>query len=332
MQTEQFEAVLDRVVEILTDNLRDSALYHDQARFEQHVHDTLKLVAHDSGLTVSPSFHPHAFPDITANGFGVEVKYSKKDTWLAVGNSVFEGMRDPHAQRIYLVFGKSGGVPEARWRRYEDCITHVRVSHAPRFVVEMTGERSLLFDHMTVSYEDFSQLTDEEKMQHIRDYSRNRLQEGERLWWLEDYGTHTLPMAVRIYRTLEDHEKRQLRAEATLLCPEVVQSGAMRGKYDQAGLYLMTQHGVFAPQVRDLFSAGSVGARDGSRGHKYIIKALRDIQLEMILAARTLDDRLFVEYWGVSVDPDDRIQEWLKRADTYAKDWKPSDHLFKADG
>ena len=102
-------------------------------------------------------------------------------------------------------------------------------------------------------------------MAHVREYSRNRLKNGERLWWLET--THTLPVAVRVCRTLTEAEKRDLRAEATLLCPEVVQPGSRRGKYDRAGLYLITQHAVFAPQLRDLFSAGSVGARTGcSRG------------------------------------------------------------------
>lgn len=334
MTQADFEAVLDRTTEILTDNLRSSDLYHDQTRFEQHVRDTLRLAAHGLGVNVAPAFHPHAFPDISVNGFGVEVKYTKKDTWLAVGNSVFEGMRDPDAKHIYLVFGKSGGQPEARWSRYEDCITHVRVSHAPRFVVEMGEEPSLLFDHMQVGYEEFSQLGAEEKMRHIREYSRGRLQDGERLWWLEDTEdpTHALPMQVRLYMRLTQPEKRMLRAEAAILSPQICGGSRLRNKYTDAALYLLTHHGVFCPQTRDLFSAGSVALREDSRrGGNYILRALLDIEDLMRDAAKRLDGELFVEYWEVDFPPppEERITKWLQQADWHAQGWQPSAHLFR---
>ena len=122
MTPEQFEEVLQRASEILTDNVRASTLYHGPDEFEHGCLDMLKVAAKDCGATVGPTFHPRAFPDIKANGFGVEVKYSKRDTWHAVGNSVFEGMRDESVGRIYVLFGKIGGTPEVRWGRYEDCV------------------------------------------------------------------------------------------------------------------------------------------------------------------------------------------------------------------
>jgi hypothetical protein len=63
-------------------------------------------------------------------------------------------------------------------------------------------------------------------------------------------------------------------------------------------------------------------------GGNYLLRALRNIQDEMIRAAMELDDELFQEYWGESVKPEDRIREWLKRADQYAKKWVPSKELF----
>ena len=196
MNRHDFERVLNRAVEILTKNVRSSTRYHGPESFERGVQDMLRVAAHETRLTVSPTFHKHAFPDIRVNGFGVEVKYTKQDTWLAVGNSIFEGMRDPDVESIYVVLGKIGGTPEVRWGRYEDSITHVRVSTSPRFVIELSGNRSALFGHMTVSYAEFAKLDDEAKMLHVREYSRHRLQEGERLWWLET--SHTLPVAVKV--------------------------------------------------------------------------------------------------------------------------------------
>ena len=326
MIREEFERVLDRACDLLTENLRSSPVYHGPESFEQGVQDMLRIAAKDTGLEVSPTFHAHAFPDIRVNGYGIEVKFTKNDTWLAVGNSIFEGMRDADVKEIYVVFGKVGGEPEVRWRRYEECITHVRVSNSPRFVVEMEGDRSSLFDQMEIGYSEFSDLSREEKMHHVREYSRRRLNKGEQLWWLEE--SHTLPVAVQVYRTLPEPVKRQMRAEAALLCPEVVKSRRHRGKYDRAGLYLITHHGVFAPQIRDLFSAGSVGAKGGNRGHKYIVDALRDIESEMIWAAENLDEALIAEYWGQAVPPEGRIAEWLNMADAEVEDWVPSESLF----
>ena len=46
-------------------------------------------------------------------------------------------------------------------------------------------------------------------------------------------------------------------------------------------------------------------------------------------AAQTMDDALFVEYWGESVLPEERIERWLQKADEAADGWKPSATLFK---
>ena len=48
----------------------------------------------------------------------------------------------------------------------------------------------------------------------------------------------------------------------------------------------------------------------------------------MIEAANTMDDALFVEYWGESSPPDRRIKRWLEKADALATGWKPSESLF----
>ena len=330
MTPAEFERVLSRAASILTENLRSSSLYNAPDAFEQHALDMLRVAARDTGFEANPTYHPRAFPDIKVNGFGVEVKFTQNDTWNAVGNSIFEGMRDSDVSDVYVLYGKAGGTPEVRWDRYGDCVTHVRVSNSPRFVISMDrGEAQSLFTNISVSYEEFAALSDDEKMRHVRDYSRENLQPGERLWWLEE--SHTLPVNVRLYANLPQDEKRVLRAEAALLCPKVCAGPRVRGKYDDAAMYLLTHHGVLCTQVRDLFSAGSVALRqDAARGGNYTQRALEDIQDLMRAAAERLDDALFVEYWGASCPPHRRIDEWLVRADKWAGDhWTPSDHLFQ---
>lgn len=322
----EFEAILNVAVEQLGNEARDSNEYHAPDKFEQRVRDVLQEVAAGQNISIVPTFHPHAFPDIRANGFGVEVKTTSKDNWTSVGNSVFEGMRDVAVKKIYVVFGKMGGMPSVRWGRYEERITHVRISHAPRFVLEMERDSSL-FEKMKIGYDDFSQLKPEEKMSYIRDYSRGRLKPGERLWWLEDEDSHGVPLEIQLYMRLPKEEKRSLRAQGAILFPQIVGGSRVKDKYNDVSFFFLKYHNVFCPQTRDLYTAGSVAGK--ARGGNYLLRALKNIEKEMLEAANTLEDGLFEEYWGENIAPEKRIQKWLEMADSYAQKWTPSKELFK---
>lgn len=330
MNQEEFERVLDIVCEKLTDEAKRKT-FQKADQFENRVREVLQeSVKNDSSISINMTPHPQAFPDIAVERFGVEVKFTLNDTWRSVANSVLETNRIESVEKVYLVFGKMGGKPEVRWGDYEQSVIHVRTSHVPRFEVELFANRSL-FDLMGIAYDDFRQLPMEEKMRHIRTYARSRLNEGERLWWLEDTpdAEHTLPIQARLYTSLSVEEKKRLRAEAALLCPSIVDSSRSRNKYDDVVLYLLTYHGVIAHQARDLFSAGSVAnPENDDAGGIYIERALKLIENEMREAALEMEDALFVEYWGESVKPNQRIRRWLEKADAIAKDWMPSQKLF----
>jgi hypothetical protein len=294
------------------------------------VREVLRDLGKGSGLTIDFDPHPYIFPDIVLADFGVEVKFTENDTWRSVANSVFESTKSKDVKHVYIVFGKMGGQAAVKWGRYDECVMHVRTSHVPRFEVEI-GTGKSLFKQMGTTYTEFSASPMEEKMRKIRAYARSRLKEGEHLWWLEDKpeSDHTLPIGVRLYMNLSQEEKRRFRAESALLCPQVVKPSRSKNKYNDATMYLLTYHGVLCPQARDLFSAGSVAMRaDGTRGGIYILRALQDIEAEIVAAANRLENGLFVEYWGEGCSPEKRIAEWLRRADSFAKDWVPSEHLF----
>ena len=328
MTTNEFEKLLTDVADRLEAEVRQSSVYRPPHEFENRARQLLL----DLGNDVNLSPHPHLFPDIVLGEFGIEVKVVNTDSWRTVGNSIFEGTRDLNVKKVYVLYGKMGGTPSVRWAKYEDCVMHVRTSHVPRFELEI-GAKESLFAKFEISYEDFCELPHESKMKLVREYARKRKKPGDRLWWLEDKPEeaqeHSLPLEVRLYMTLPQEEKRKLRAEAALLCPQVVKPSRAKNKYDDAALYLITYHGVLCSQARDLFSAGSVALRsDETRGGIYTMRSLKDIESEMRQAAERLEDALFVEYWGASVAPPRRIREWLGRADQYAKDWIPSNELF----
>lgn len=329
MRQAKFEALLDGIAKQLTLEAQEE-VFPDSGNFEQR---TRELLAERGGERIKVDFdpHPHVFPDICLGRYGIEVKFTAKDTWRSVANSVFESSRNEDVQQVYVLFGKMGGVPEVRWGHYESCVMHVRTSHVPRFEVEMYPETSL-FEKFGTTYEEFHRSTPEQKMRYVRQYARARLKPGERLWWLDEKPEpeHSLPLQVRLYMHLPQDEKRALRAEAALLCPQVVKPSRSRNKYNDAVMYLMTHHGVLCPQARDLFSAGSVALRaDQSRGGNYVKRALQDIEEEMRSAAERLSSAVFIEYWGHDVAAKRRIAEWLRKADELAGDWRPSDVLFK---
>lgn len=294
------------------------------------------------------------FPDVVIGNVGIEVKFTESDTWRCIANSVLETNKVQSVEHICVVYCKMGGIPEVRYDIWENAVMHVRTSHVPRFELEIGATRSL-FDIMGITYDDFSALEMPEKMVYIRKYARSRLKEGEHLWWLDDTSDdsakHTFPLNIRLYTNLDMDEKTRLRAEAVLLCPQILSSGRSRHKYDDLVMFMMSYHGVLCHQARDLFSAGSAAGVGGNGKIKetkmderiagkdfdgiYILRSLLLLEDDMRKAASYLEDNLFIEYWGETVatkidihSPVARIKYWLQQADTYAKEWVPSEFLF----
>ncbi|MCA1909147.1 MAG: hypothetical protein LDL39_12375 [Magnetospirillum sp.] len=315
--TETFEAALDQITAVLKAEIGKRPL-KDAKVFENRVREVAAHVLGAETIDFDPA--AQAFPDIAIGRFGIEVKFTTADSWRSVANSVLETNRVQSVERIYLVFGKMGGTPDVKWAAYDQCVMHVRTSHVPRFEVEIGTDRPL-FDKMGVTYDEFRAKEMHEKMRHIRDYARGRLRDGERLWWLED------SPEVRLFTELSHAEKQRLRGEAILLHPQIVGTGRDREKYGAVALFMLTYYGVLCHQTRDMFSAGSVVGQ--ARGGLYVERMLKRMEPDLRAAAARMEDALFEEYWGQSVPPENRIAEWLKRADKEAKGWVPSKALFR---
>lgn len=328
MTQDEFEQVVSKTCQQLANEAKIQP-FTSSKFFENRVREVMQNnLGTRKYIDFSP--HPQAFPDVAVGTFGVEVKFTLDDSWRSVANSVLETNRIEEVTKVYVIFGKMGGIPDVKWDEYEKCVMHVRTSHVPRFELEIGSNRSL-FDLMGVKYDEFRQMHMDEKMQHVRAYARSRLKKGERLWWLEDTNSdeHTLPIQARLYTKLSDEDKKRLRAEAALLCPQIVKSGRSRDKYDDMVLYMLTYHGVLCHQARDLFSAGSVAnPNNDDEGGIYIERALKLLEDEMIHAAASMEDALFIEYWGESVKPEERLKRWLEKADSLATGWTPSTSLF----
>ena len=330
MNQTEFESILTHATRILRERIRSNAQYKDPAAFEDLVRTVLSELTANVAISVKKDMHAHAFPDIAVNGYGVEVKSTRQDSWRATANSILETMREESAREIYVIFGKMGGRPDVRWSKYEDCVYHVRISHAPRFCVEMNNEEKSLFSKIGISYEEFSALNPEEKMARVRQYARTLLGPGERLWWLEEKD-HAIEMHIRRFSDLEPAEKIKMRAEAAVLCPQIVAPSRTPHKYDAAFHFLISHHGILA--ARDMFTAGSVGMKDGMRGGSHIKRQFADIERQMVEAFKYLPSSLLKEYWEKPAVPmhwAKRLAIWMDLADKHAcKKWRPSKVLFK---
>lgn len=291
-----------------------------------------EALLHAEGVPRLPVRRTQGFPDISVDRFGVEVKTVQNDSWHTISNSIFEGTRLAGTDFVYVMFGKMGGEPRVRWAHYGDVVSHVRTTHMPRFEIDLDAEAPL-FQRLGVPYDEFRGLSDDEKMRLVRSYWRTRLGPGEHLWWLEDVASQpSLPPQVRLWANLDREEKRRLTAEAVILNPQILDSGRSRTKYDDVATYFITVHGVLCRQVRDLFSAGSAAGvvRPGDeRGGLYLQRFLEGAQDDLLDALDRIDDSVLKEYWDRVVPRDQRLKEWLRRADSYAlPKWKPSDVLF----
>ena len=57
-----------------------------------------------------------------------------------------------------------GGMPSVQWGLYDNIIRHVRISHAPRFVVDMDKKEEGFFEAINITYEEFAAKKPFEKM------------------------------------------------------------------------------------------------------------------------------------------------------------------------
>lgn len=159
MTRKEFEKILNKCCEQLTEEARTTG-FRTSAQFENRVREILaEITKDDKTFEIDFNPHPQAFPDIAMGEYGVEIKFTLNDTWRSIANSVLETQRIDAVKHIYVVFGKMGGVPEARWGEYEKSVIHVRTSHVPRFEIELPSKnkevKESLFEQMGIRYDKF---------------------------------------------------------------------------------------------------------------------------------------------------------------------------------
>jgi len=248
----EFQELLSSIKKTLEHEARTKP-FKTSSHFEDRTREVISdyLLSNKLDLSVDFNSHLQAFPDICLGRYGIEVKFTEKDTWRGVSNSISQAMKEDQVEEIWVIWCKQGGKPEILFRRYEDVVTHVRTSHVPRFEIDMTTNQSL-FGTFRISYTEFSELDMLEKMDFVRRYVRNRKRNGlkQKFWFLEtqdiDSGIDT---SVKLFSSLDLTTKKELAFIELILFPEILNNDFIAYQYDTRCLHLFYKNRILYPQV-----------------------------------------------------------------------------------
>lgn len=223
-----------------------------------------------------------------------------------------------------MLFAKLGGkTPEFRCRPYEQCLSNIAVTHAPRYLIDMNladkGEKNI-FEKMSVEYDTFRLLGEKEKINSVRKYYMRANQtkgKYEMPWWMGDTNTEvSSSIMIRFFTDLSLCEKSDITARMFILFPELF--GSKQDKYKRAALWMCSRYSVICSNLRDTFSAG--GKVDEIGG--VVFKKKKPQVLKTLYQNRTLitellsnpDEALMQDvedYWGENKSLSLSMSKWL---------------------
>ncbi len=255
---DDFVSLLEKSKKVIEDNFikKETPRSMSGVEFENEVY--IKMVEAAIGSIFEGHIEQtgaHAFPDIVAKKlYGVEVKMTVSDKWISVGNSVLETTRLEDIKTIYMVFGKFGNNFEIKYRKYQDCLYDIGVTHSPRYKIDMNlPAGKSIFDKMGVSYESFRR--DGNSIKKLKEYYHRLLKEGEELWWIDSTSDEkSFSPVIKSFKLLDEDLKSKFICEAFILFPEIFGNSSV--KFERVAAYLITEYNSVSSSLRDIFTAG----------------------------------------------------------------------------
>ncbi|WP_439243625.1 hypothetical protein [Lonepinella sp. BR2474] len=327
-----FLQLLEKTKQFVLANI-DVNVINSGNKFEQFVFESMQAVAQNTVFEHALyRTSDREFPDIIAKGYwGVEVKFTKDDKWLSIGNSILESSRVSSVEKIYIFFGKCGGVPEIKYRRYEDCLSGISVTHYPRYQIDMTlAEGHSIFDKIGISYDELRQ--DKRPVSKIRQYYKKQLKNNDSLWWIDEEST-AKQFAIYSFANLEQQQKDKLIAESFILFPEILSN--KQDKYAKACAFWVSYYSVICPNMRDLYSAGGkvgladIEAEQQAYYQQWQIDKLSQVFYRLLFQYQpiiksllgNIDLAVVEDCWNEQMaDYDSLVKKWCSKIDHYSLD------------
>lgn len=223
------------------------------------------------------------------------MKKTDSSKWEVIGGSIYESLKND-IDDTYIMMAKLGGdKPEVRLRRYEECIADLKVTHSPRFYLNMDLEEGE--DYLTRNdAKDLLELSGDDLNRKIRKLLRTQ----KSTWWSGGETT--------AFSDLSKEEKNIYLNEGIALFPEV-----FKGDYHNFTPWLVYSCFVWCGNVRDIFSAGGNKFIDDSEIYVSAVmyRALENAQ-EIKLRIFDMTDEEMTKFWGsVIEDKVERVKYWL---------------------
>lgn len=291
----------------------------------------VEQLSYDSMIEIAPSvdfpkerielISGHVFPDILLHEtkYGVEIKSTQKDAWTSTGSSIVESTRDADTERVYMLFAKLGGTPEFRCKPYQQCLSNIAVTHAPRYLIDMElDEKENIFSLMNTDYDDFRQLNETDKISQVRQYYIAKAKakgKYEMPWWMGD----TTNVNLSFYSDLDSEAKRDIEARAFILFESLFNiSKDRQNKYKTFSLWLCTNYSLLCTNMRDLFTAGgSYHYINGQRLNTPYPHIVGDLLNTLPRIKKILKDpdyqliKSIEEFWSFKYNRNDLYSSWL---------------------
>lgn len=272
-------------------------------QFEEVVHKGLK----EEGFSESQIYHSsQKFPDFVITDedgekIGLEVKKTDTAKWEVIGGSIYESLKNDISD-TYVIMAKMGGNnPEVRLRKYEECIADLKVTHSPRFYLNLDLEQGE--DYLTThDSKDLLTLSGDALNKRIRELLRS----NRSTWWSE--------AEITKFADLPEEEKGAYLNDGLALFPEIFGSN-----YESFTPWLIYSCLVWCGNVRDIFSAGG---KIELPGKGIYISAVMGRAYDNIdsIKNRIMDmsDEEICKFWHINTDDGeidvssiDRMAEWL---------------------
>jgi len=332
---QEFEKLLQNSHEIISHSAESSPDYYvkrNATEFEKDVYDCMQDASKETPFeNTIELISGHKFPDIVVKKiYGVEVKTTKQNHWKSTGNSVLESTRIEDISTIYIFFAKLIQPPNFKFRKYQECLYDIAVTHSPRYLINMdTGNEENIFQKLGIEYDKLRNLENPAKP--FIDYYRKITKKGEEPWWMGDLEENIVSPVVRFFGDLQIEEKNELITQAMALFPEIFSNSSV--KFKRLSLWLASRHGIIAPSLRDSFTAGGkVDLLIGNYSYKQLPQIykhlLENYQKVCDFIKKTdIDDLLY--YWNISIiNKNDIVSSWIEQILFHASTSYPEGRKF----
>lgn len=297
-----FSSIFENAKKVLAEKYSTDEIPNDAA-FETAVFKAIEEAAKDTGVQVT-HLGKRAFPDIKLEYMvdrekvGVEVKlHTTGEAWTTLGNSAYASTQEPNLATIYLFFGNFEKTPaEFEIKPYGECIQDIKITHNPRYMIDMKSSRDFCVEEMGLSFDALRAIDERNREIYVNTY-----------------------IAKTKYKELSDLiNKRRVIAQGFVLFPEFFANN-QQIRYRRMSVWLFAKN-ILCRNVRDFLSASGkqtiaiIGPEELPKIFSSLQNCATEFKEELINTPSIILNRSWSECGTISTIPGNlkgRIDLWL---------------------